>query len=164
MGSNLRGAHWLQMVLGRDYEVIPVPLHERYFHLDLVMSAPRQGLIMVAPEAFIDGVPAYFDDWDRIEVTGDQVMNACLNGLPVDPDNYVLGNDHRDDMGWMAKRIEDQGISVHMVWFDEHNRRDGSIRCATQQLRRRPSSCHSWWVGREPQRHRAPVDEQGSNR
>jgi N-dimethylarginine dimethylaminohydrolase len=138
MGSNKRGAAWLQTVLGPDYAVTACPLHEKFFHLDLVMSAPREGLVMVAPEAFIEGVPSYFDDWDKIEVTGEQAMNGCLNGLPVDSENYVLGINERDDMKWLIAQIEERGIKVHPVWFDEHNLRDGSIRCATQQLLRIP--------------------------
>ena len=137
-GSNFRGAEWLQRVLGPEYEVIPVHLKEKYFHLDLVLSAPREGLIMVAPEAFIDGVPSYFDDWDKIEVTGEQAMNGSLNGLPVNPENYILGFNARDDNKWLIAQIEERGIKVHPVWFDEHNLRDGSIRCATQQILRVP--------------------------
>ena len=139
MGSNNRGVQWLQKVLGPEYEVIAVPLKERFFHLDLVLSAPREGLIMVAPEAFVDGVPEYFDDWDKIEVTADQAMHACLNGLPVDSENYILGINEKDDMKWLIEKIEAKGIKVHTVWFDEHNQRDGSIRCATQQLLRVPT-------------------------
>lgn len=138
-GSNSRGAKWLQKILGPDYEVIEVPLGERFFHLDLVLSAPREGLIMVAPEAYTNGVPSYFDDWDKIEVTGDQAMNGCLNGVPVDSVNYVMGINERDDMKWLITQIEEKGIKVHPVWFDQHNRRDGSIRCATQQLLRTPT-------------------------
>ena len=138
MGSNLRGVHWLQGVLGDEYEVSAVPLRERFFHLDLVMSAPREGLIMVAPDAYIDGVPSFLDDWDRIEVTDDEAMNGTLNGLPVDPDNYVLGTNARDDMEVHIANMTDKDITVHPVWFDEHNMRDGSIRCATQQLLRVP--------------------------
>jgi N-dimethylarginine dimethylaminohydrolase len=138
MGSNLRGAQWLQKVLGDDYKVIPVRLKEEYFHLDLVMSAPREGLIMYAPEAFIDGLPDFFHDWDKIEVTGKQAMNGSLNGLPVNPKNYIIGINARDDNKWLISQMEERGIKVHPVWFDEHNLRDGSIRCATQQLLRVP--------------------------
>lgn len=138
MGSNTRGIQWLQKILGDEYEVIEVPLKERFFHLDLVLSAPRDGLIMVAPEAFIDGVPKYFDTWDRIEVTADQAMHGALNGLPVDSENYVLGYNAKDDMKWLVKEMEAKGIKVHLVWFNEHNKREGSIRCATQQLLRTP--------------------------
>ena len=136
MGSNTRGIEWLQKVLGDEYEVIEVPLKARFFHLDLVLSAPRDGLVMVAPEAFVDGVPKYFDDWDKIEVTADQAMHGALNGLPVDSKNYILGYNEKDDMKWLVKQMEEKGIKVHLVWFNEHNKRDGSIRCATQQLLR----------------------------
>ena len=138
-GSNFRGALWLQRVLGPEYEVITVPLKEKYFHLDLVLSAPREGLIIVAPEAFIDGVPPYFDDWDKIEVTGEQAMNGSVNGLPVNPENYIIGINERDDNKWLISQIKSRGIKVYPVWFNEHNLRDGSIRCATQQLLRVPS-------------------------
>ena len=139
MGSNLRGAQWLQKVLGDDYKVIPVRLGEEYFHLDLVMSAPREGLLMYAPEAFLDGLPDFFHDWDKIEVTGKQAMNGSLNGLPVNPENYIIGINARDDNKWLISQMEAKGITVHPVWFDEHNLRDGSIRCATQQILRLPA-------------------------
>jgi hypothetical protein len=65
-------------------------------------------------------------------------MNGMLNGLPVDPDNYVIGVDAQEDMEAPMGNIGDKGVAMHPVCrqFDEHNMRDGSIRCATQQLLR----------------------------
>ncbi len=136
MGCNFRGAAWLQTILGSKYEVITARLGSSFYHLDVVLSAPREGLIVVAPEAFLDGVPAYFDDWDKIEITGEQAMHSAANGLPVDPENYILGYNQMDDMQGHKKRLEQKGITVHLVDFGEHNKREGSIRCATQQLLR----------------------------
>jgi len=138
MGSNQRGVVWLQKVLGDEYDVIAVPLDKRFFHLDLALSAPKEGLIMYAPEAFTSGLPEYFNDWDKIEVTSDQAMHGALNGLPVDSANYILGFNEMDDMKWLVPQMEEKGINVHLVWFHQHNKLDGSIRCATQQLLRVP--------------------------
>ena len=55
--------------------------------------------------------------------------------IPMDAD---LQNDPKDIPRLIAK-MEAKGIKVHPVWFDEHNQRDGSIRCATQQLLRIPT-------------------------
>ena len=140
MGSNQRGVEWLQKVLGDEYEVIGVVLNERFFHLDLALSAPREGLIMYAPDAFVNGLPEFLEDWDKIAVTDDQAMHGALNGLPVDSANYVLGYNENDDFKWMAEELEAKGINVHIIWFNEHNVLDGSIRCATQQLLRTPPS------------------------
>ena len=65
-------------------------------------------------------------------------MHGSLNGLPVDSKNYVLGINESEDMESLMSKMGDHGVQVHPVWFHEHNMRDGSIRCATQQLLRTP--------------------------
>ena len=53
---------WLASVLGpQGYEVQRVRLRGDSLHLDVALSLPREGLAIVCPEAFVDGLPDAID-------------------------------------------------------------------------------------------------------
>lgn len=80
------------------------------------------------------------DGWDLIEVTAAQSRLLACNGLPLDPDNYVLGfNDHEDGTT-VQTGLEAHGITVHRIAFGNHTEDGGSIRCSTHPLVRRLGS------------------------
>jgi N-dimethylarginine dimethylaminohydrolase len=137
-GSSELGYRWLKSYLEpQGYDVEHVRLAEDILHLDVALSVPRPGVIVVCPEVFVDGVPSYFKGWKRIEVTRDDARHLAANGLPIDKDHYILGyNDHFD--GKKVKNgLEALGITVYSVYFANHNEDGGSIRCSTHPLVRR---------------------------
>jgi N-dimethylarginine dimethylaminohydrolase len=134
-GSSELGYRWLRSYLEpQGYDVERVPLAEDILHLDVALSVPRPGVIVVCPEVFLEGVPACFDGWKRIEVTRDQTRHLAANGLPIDRDHYILGlNDHFDGQP-VKKGLEALGITVYPIYFGRHNEDGGSIRCSTHPL------------------------------
>lgn len=136
VGSNMAGYRWLKNILGNEYDVIDVPLIEEILHLDCVLSVPRDGLAIVCKEGFVNGIPKYFKDWDLIEIPLKEAKRLAVNGLPVDSENYIMSyNDHvKND--FIKEELEKRGITVHPVYFRTHNGQGGSIRCATQALKR----------------------------
>ncbi|MDD4735482.1 MAG: arginine deiminase-related protein [Kiritimatiellae bacterium] len=138
VGSNRTGCDWIQQVLGEEYTVVPVPLVEQILHLDCVLSIPREGLAIVCEEAFTEGIPACIRDWDLIKVPLADASRLAVNGLPVDEKNYIMSyNDHVSN-DHIRSELEQRGITVHPVYFGTHNGQGGSIRCATQPLKRDP--------------------------
>ena len=136
VGSNRAGCEWIQRMLGEEYTVVPVPLVEQILHLDCVLSIPRHGLAIVCEEAFVEGIPACIQDWDLIKVTLADASRLAVNGLPVDEKNYIMSyNDHISN-DYIRGELEKRGITVHPVYFGTHNGQGGSIRCATQPLKR----------------------------
>ncbi len=62
VGSSGAGVAWLASVLGpQGYEVQRVRLRGDALHLDVALSLPREGLAIVCPEAFVDGLPDAID-------------------------------------------------------------------------------------------------------
>ena len=57
VGSNMAGYKWLKNILGKEYDVINVPLLEEILHLDCVLSIPGDGLAIVCSEGFVNGIP-----------------------------------------------------------------------------------------------------------
>ncbi len=137
-GSSERGYRWLKSYLEpQGYSVEQVRLTEDILHLDVALSVPRSGLIIVCPEVFVDGIPAYFKDWKRIEVSREATRYLAVNGLPLDKDHYIMGyNDHFDGKA-VKKALEANGITVYPIYFAAHNEDGGSIRCSTHPLVRR---------------------------
>ena len=134
--SNEAGYKWLKNIVGDRYTVKRIRLVESVLHLDCVLSVPRSGLAIVCEEAFIDGLPEEIKDWDLIRVSLDDVKRLAVNGLPVDSQNYVLSYNLHNDNRFIQTELERRGIKVHRVFFGTHNGQGGSLRCATQPLKR----------------------------
>ena len=134
-GSSELGYLWLKSYLEpQGYDVERVRLTEDLMHLDVALSVPRPGLIIVCPEVFVDGVPAFFKGWKQIEVTREETRYLATNGLPIDQNHYILGyNDHFDGKK-LRKALEAEGITVYPIFFGHHNEDGGSIRCSTHPL------------------------------
>jgi len=136
VGSNEAGYKWLKNIVGDRYTVKRIRLVESVLHLDCVLSVPRSGFAIVCEEAFIDGLPEEIKDWDLIRVSLDDVKRLAVNGLPVDSQNYVLSYNLHNDNRFIQTELERRGIKVHRVFFGTHNGQGGSLRCATQPLKR----------------------------
>lgn len=140
-GSSAAGVEWLRSLLGpQGYDVQRVRIRENFLHLDVCLSVPRDGLAIVCPEAFVDGLPSHLEGWDLIEVTADQSRHLACNGLPIDPNNYILGFNDDEDGSTVQSGLEARGITVHRVSFGNHTEDGGSIRCSTHPLVRRLGS------------------------
>ena len=137
-GSSELGYLWLKSYLEpQGYDVERVRLTEDILHLDVALSVPRPGLIVLCPDVFVDGIPSYFNGWKRIEVSKEEARYLATNGLPIDKDHYILGyNDYFDGMR-VKKAMEAYGITVYRIYFAAHNEDGGSIRCSTHPLVRR---------------------------
>ncbi len=136
VGSNEAGYKWLKNILGDQYKVKRVRLVESVLHLDCVLSVPRSGLAIICEEAFIDGLPEEIKDWDLIRVSLEDVKRLAVNGLPVNSKNYILSYNRHNDNRYIQAELEKRDIRVHRVFFGTHNGQGGSLRCATQPLKR----------------------------
>ncbi len=137
VGSSELGWSWLRSILGpQGYDVERVPIGEEFLHLDVVLSVVRPGLAIICPDAFVQGVPGYFNGWKLIEVSKDEAQRLATNGLPIDPEHYILSyNEHYDGLK-IQKELEAEGIKVHRISFGHHNEDGGSVRCSTHPLHR----------------------------
>ncbi|MGI9539009.1 MAG: dimethylarginine dimethylaminohydrolase family protein [Miltoncostaeaceae bacterium] len=138
VGSSVAGVRWLSSLLApQGHRLERVPLADGFLHLDVCMSTPRDGLAIVCPDAFPEGLPPLLDGWDLIEVSREQARLLACNGLPLDPENYILGHSEAADGREVQAALEERGIAVHRVGFGNHTEDGGSIRCATHPLVRR---------------------------
>ncbi|HOG81136.1 MAG TPA: arginine deiminase-related protein, partial [Smithellaceae bacterium] len=137
VGSNEAGYQWLKNILGNQYKVNRVRLIESVLHLDCVLSVPRRGLAIICEEAFVDGLPKEIKNWDLIRVRLEDVKRLAVNGVPVNSRNYILSYNRHNDNRYIQAELEKRGIRVHRVFFGTHNGQGGSLRCATQPLKRK---------------------------
>lgn len=137
-GSSELGYLWLKSYLEpQGYNVERVRLPEDILHLDVALSVPKDGVIILCPEVFLDGVPSYFKGWKRIEVTRDEARHLGVNGMPIDQKHYIMGTNDSFDGKAVKKALEAEGITVYPIYFARHNEDGGSIRCSTQPLYRK---------------------------
>ena len=137
VGSNEAGYQWLKNILGDQYKVKRIRLIESVLHLDCVLSVPRRGLAIICEEAFVDGLPDEIKNWDLIRVRLEDVKRLAVNGVPVNTRNYILSYNRHNDNRYIQAELEKRGIRVHRVFFGTHNGQGGSLRCATQPLKRK---------------------------
>ena len=139
-GSSELGYLWLESYLAPfGYDVERVRLTEDILHLDIVLSVPRPGLFIECPGAFVDGIPSFFDGWERIELAKEEVRYLAANGLPIDKSHYIMGYNDYFDGEKLAAALEGYGVTVYRIPFGHHTEDGGSIRCSTHPLVRRMS-------------------------
>ncbi len=131
--SNPEGARWLAHALGPDYDVEVVPIDPLYPHLDCVLMTPREGVAVVALEAFADGLPEVIRDWDHIVVTMEEAKRhmAC-NSLVLDDRTVVVPAEEPHD--GVAAALEARKFEVIRLPYGAVYRVGGSFRCAHQPL------------------------------
>lgn len=129
--SNHNGYLWLKSYLSHwGYDVIEVQLRKEVLHLDCALSLVRDGLMIFCEEAFIDGVPPQLKNWDKIKVPFDDVAYLAINGLPINDSVYILD----PQFEYIAKQLEERGVTVERIDFKISRSFGGSFRCSTQPL------------------------------
>jgi N-dimethylarginine dimethylaminohydrolase len=138
VGSSTRGVEWLRALLEpQGYTVLQVSLHEECLYLDIMLSLPREGVAIVCPEAFVEGIPSQLRDWDMVEVTPEQARSDACNGPPIDSSNYIVPWSDVDGGTTVQNGLEAHGITCRGIKYDHHHEDGGSIRCSTHPLVRR---------------------------
>jgi N-dimethylarginine dimethylaminohydrolase len=140
VGSNELGCRWLTSILQpQGFAVERVPIEEEFQHLDIVLSVVRPGLAIVCRDAFVNGIPSYFDGWTLIDVSKDDAQRMATNGMPIDSSHYILSYNEHYGGKRVQEELEADGITVYRIFFGNHNEDGGSIRCSTHPLLRRLS-------------------------
>lgn len=131
--SSPGGVAFLSTALApKGYAVETVRLAPTVLHLDCALGLVREGLMVVCPALFLDGLPTRLADWARIEVSVEEAMMLATNGLPLSPGLYVTD----PAFGRIAEAVARHGISVEMVDFRISRAFGGAFRCSTQALLR----------------------------
>ena len=140
VGSSELGYLWLKSILERQgFDVERVPIGAEFLHLDVVLSTVRPGLAIVCREAFVNGIPSYFDDWKLIEVSKDEAQLLATNGMPIDTKHYILPYNKSYDGKRVQNELEAEGINVYRIFFGNHTEDGGAIRCSCHPLLRKLS-------------------------
>ena len=131
--SSATGVAFLAKLLAPlGYTVEAVRLKPTVLHLDCALGLVRDGLMVVCPSLFLDGVPARLAGWDRIEVSEAEAMTLATNGLPVSPDLYITDPAFRR----IGEAVARRGVRVAYVDFAISRAFGGAFRCSTQALLR----------------------------
>ncbi|GAB2568167.1 dimethylarginine dimethylaminohydrolase family protein [Nocardia heshunensis] len=133
MATNDLGVAWLSKYLEPfGYTVTPVDLPEHVLHLDCAIGLVREGLLIACPERLPSGLPEVLRGWEQIEVSEDQAAAMATNGLPIDPQTYILDAEFTD----VGTALQARGITVEYLDFSVSRLFGGAFRCSTQPLLR----------------------------
>jgi glycine amidinotransferase len=128
--SNRAGLNWLRRFLGGQYRVTPIGINPALEHLDCVLSLPKPGLAVICREAIVGDLPDSLRGWDVIEVSIEEAKALAANGLILDKNTYICG----DNQPRLAEALTKHGLEVITVAFDAVTRWSGGMRCAHHPL------------------------------
>ena len=81
--GNNAGATWLQEVLGSQYKVHKLDNIYNGVHIDSTISPVREGLVVLNADRINDNnLPLIFKSWDKIWITGNQVVEQPFVHYP----------------------------------------------------------------------------------
>lgn len=129
LASDEIGTKWLAKILP-EYTIVPVMLNHKILHLDCALSLVRPGLMIICPEAFVDGIPPELSDWEYVSVTLEEAMQLMCNGLPIDEHTYIT------DIAFhsVIEQLEAKNVNVIGLDYEISRMFGGSFRCTTQPL------------------------------
>jgi N-dimethylarginine dimethylaminohydrolase len=131
--SSPEGARWLQHALGPGYSVEIVPVDPMFPHLDCVLMTPREGLAVMAADAFPAGLPRALRGWEVIEVPKALAKShMAVNNLVIDDRTLVLPSEAALDP--LADTLAAGGFQIHRIPYRVPCMVGGSFRCAHQPL------------------------------
>lgn len=129
--TNLKGAEWLQEQLGKEINVIPVPIiMPGLFHLDTCMTliGPKMGII--CRKALIDPLPFPLNHYDFVEIGIKTRSEIGTNTLMLDSKTIVIQARHKK----LKKELEDLGFTVITLNYFWHTLSGGAFRCVTNPI------------------------------
>lgn len=128
--SDLKGAAWLQALLGPDYKVIPIELQPNVLHLDCALALVRPGLAICCPEKLVKGLPPTLRDWEVITVTSEEASRLATNALVLEEGRVVIDADNVR----VAEELRKRRLEVLTIPFDGPIVIGGGLRCAHHPL------------------------------
>ncbi|MES2361202.1 MAG: arginine deiminase-related protein [Pseudomonadota bacterium] len=124
--SNTAGIRWLQSCLGDHYRVHEVRMSKNFLHLDCALCTPRPGLAIVCRAAFPEGLPAFLENWQLIEVSHeDAEKKLACNGLVLDDKTILIAS----ELPELARQLREAGQTVLTTPFSAVFWIGGSFRC-----------------------------------
>ncbi|MBI5414506.1 hypothetical protein HZA38_03240 [Candidatus Peregrinibacteria bacterium] len=139
--TTMLGFEWLKSQLqGSDFQTIPVPLKslsdgEDCLHLDCAFVPVGRRHALIYPDGFQTIRREIIENYHWIEVTKKEQMELGTNVLSLSPVCVIT----RDIAKRINRILNDLGLEVIPLEFDEAPKTGGSFRCCTLPLIRKRS-------------------------
>ncbi|WP_371069335.1 dimethylarginine dimethylaminohydrolase family protein [Sediminibacillus sp. JSM 1682029] len=121
-------AETLQLQLGNDYQVIPLPIDDSILHLDCAFNILSPDWALIYPDAF---APADYqklkENYHLIEVTAAEQFSMGTNVLSIGGGKVISMPQNKD----VNEKMRRTGFQVIEVEFSEIIKSGGSFRCCS---------------------------------
>jgi N-dimethylarginine dimethylaminohydrolase len=143
--GNLKGARWLQSVLGNEFKIHTLEGLYSYMHIDSTIALLRPGLVLLNPSRIKpETIPAPFKNWDILWCPEPVDIgfyppyeNASnwigMNLMMVRPDLAIVEENQKP----LIQMLEKKNISVIPVKMRHQRTLGGGAHCVTLDLSRR---------------------------
>ena len=78
----------------------------------------------------LQGLPKFMHDWEFIEATEEEAFWLGVNGLPLNPETYLIDSAHQR----IIKELRAHGMEVIEIPYDGPSYLGGTLRCSSQPL------------------------------
>lgn len=131
------GAEFLRNHFGDRYEVVTVPLKQLHhdediLHMDCTFLPVGERHALIYRDGFHEIPAAISDRYELIEVTKDEQFELSTNVLSISPTEVIS----RDVGGRVNDELQNAGLEVIEIPFDDTPKSGGSVRCASLPLLR----------------------------
>lgn len=135
LASSPAGVSFLSKALAdKGLTVWPAYIKQPFEHGDYILMLVREGLCIAHRRGFIDGLlPSPILDWDCVEITEEEAdPGMAANGIVLRENVVLLPTGNKR----VVRALEKKGVDVIEVPFDGVEFFQGSIDCATSEVRR----------------------------
>lgn len=130
--TNEQGVEFLKKELGKDYQVIPLKLKEKFLHLDVVLTIINPNLILIYKEGLEEESLKALENYYKIELTEKEQFELGTNVFVVDENTVIVNSNHTR----IIKEIQNYNLNVIPLNMSETAKDGGAFRCTTCPLER----------------------------
>jgi len=131
--TKLEAVHHIELLLGKQFEIITIDFNEKYLHLDCVLNIVSEEVALIFPEALRDeDLIKIKNKYDCIEVTKDEQFTLGTNVLCIGNKKILSLPVNKQVNQELIKR----GFEVIDVDINEIIKSGGSFRCCTLPIER----------------------------
>ena len=143
--GNVKGAEWLQKILGSKYKVHVLDNIYSGVHIDSTISPVRDGLVVLNGDRINDyNLPEVFKKWDKIFIKGNDIISQdfidypyaskyiALNFLTINP-NLVICDPNQT---YLRNKLEEKNVETIGIELRHSRTLGGGHHCVTLDLER----------------------------
>ena len=130
--TTIDGINFLKNKLGKEYQVIPLRLKQKFLHLDVVFTIINPNLCIIYKEGLEEESYNLLSKYEKIEITQSEQFELSTNVFIIDKKTVIMNSNHKR----IEKILKNKGFNVLLLDISETAKLGGAFRCTTCPIMR----------------------------